>query len=340
MKETKYYKDKKTYPKYKLILGLIINILLILSIYYLIVASNESNESIVEAAIDPDEILDPNDYTSLPYPTDSAAATEANTQLGQMQYGGILTIDTTSEDYCFELIRSYELGDIIYWELSDDMCEISIDANTGEIFFYNRYDWYDGDLEENDALTLAIQVANQFATLPDDKSSPEIYLEDSFSWQGFNPETGVLSESEDWNYWTIEYDRVKDNIITEDHMFISLNLNGYLSCYFKKWNMDLDTLSTTYSINQTQAESTAINYLGNGTVKKADKGIVRPNYYWPVPESPLDEEGNKTIAFGEDPVIAWCIGIKDDDDLCIIHVHGITNKIIGGEVVPEWYEEE
>jgi hypothetical protein len=122
----------------------------------------------------------------------------------------------------------------------------------------------------------------------------------------------------------LEYDRLKNDIITEDHIDIWLNPDGSLYFYGKVWNMDLDEFSTTYTVIKDDAESTALSMTGQGSaINWSQKKIVRPNSYW---------DGNG-FDFGASPCCVWDIGVDFEGNTYIYHIDGNSNEVVGGDYI-------
>jgi len=324
----------------KLIVGFIVN-LLVISLIIISIWNPTSDVAHVEAAIVHDEEVDPINFPSIEYSSAEIALDEANEQLSEMELGNIYTIDDEDEYFYGRLIGSYEMGDVLNWDLGDDFTEVSLEAYTGEILYYHHYGYSEGDLTESQARVLAGFIVLQFDTIPNDSEEPIVYEDTTFTWTETDSDTMMEDIDEVWNYWVADFNRSKDSIQTDDKITVVMNPNGDLNEYYKDWNMDLNEFSTYYLVSIGEAEDAALDYLGEGTVLAINKRIVRPNYHWEVPESPLDIDENATIAFGLDPKIVWSVFIKDDNDgACLIHVDGINEKIIGGTYIPHYYETE
>ena len=305
----------------KIIIATLLNIIIIYLIF-LSFNNNESNRDIVTAVDIPSEEVDPEDFQDLTLETISEAVTEANAQLTNMQYGNINTIDIEDDYFFGRLIRDYEMGEIVYWDFGDSETDISIDAHSKEIITYLCYEWSDGSISQSQAEFNAIQIASQFAQFPSSYSGPSTDLYDVSSYYEYNATTNSTTFYEQKN-WLLKYNRTKNQIVTEDHIEVWLNLNGDLGYYYKNWNMDLDSFPTNYVVNQQDAEETALDAAGEGSsVDLSFKIIIRPNRYW-------DGEG---FSFGEAPSLAWEVWVTDSDGmLSIYHIDGNENEIIGGD---------
>jgi hypothetical protein len=280
----------------------------------------------------PKEHIEPGDYPDLTYSTPEAAIEEANDQLSEMTYGDIETIDDECDSYRWELILDHYMGNIIYWELTTEEAGVYIDGYTGEIVhYYNYYDWEDGSLDESEILLLAASIADQFMSLPQDRSSPSAELEETYRfeyWINSTDSFGSVSES----CWIVQYDRIKDSITSEDNIELYIDKSGRLYSYTKIWNMDLEEFSTTYSVTESQAIETALDDAGSGSSSHSCvKKIVRPNRFY--------DEGEDDIQYGLDPNIVWEIWVEDTDlNLCLYHVHGTQNTIVGGDFSHLYYQ--
>jgi hypothetical protein len=322
--------------------AVIINILFLSSIVYLVSSFYDGSDSEALAA-DVERIeVDPGEYPGIEYETVEEALIEANSQLGVMAYGDIQTIDSGDESFVGRLFRDYEIGDELYWELGDSQTEVYLEAYNGAIIFYDRLDWFEGSLSEGQIESEAYLIANQFETLPADREGPSTSYETTFSFiENIDNESDEVS---DLDYWTVRYDRVKEQITTEDHIRMMLCPNGYLGLYRKVWYMDWTGFSPTYTVSKENAELTAKTYHdteygdNNSVIMDTYKLIVRPNYFWHVPESPLDEEDNPILAYGLPRQNVWVVLISDDnDDQFVFHVDGKNDKIVGGDFTFEYY---
>ena len=303
---------------------------------------NSYPSGITNAAIIPKEDVDPDDFPGISLSSSSSALTSANSQLNSMQYGNILTLNGNCEDFVGRLIYDYEIGNILYWELSDDDVIINIDAYSSEIIFYQRTGWTDGDLTEAQALALAPNIANQFCSIPSDADQPSISLETPIELAYIDPSTNNYITT-DCDFWYIEYYRIREQIVCEDYIRVAINPNGYLHIYSKIWFMDFTNFNYNYTITLNNAVITAQAYLSetfgeSGTYKSGMKRIIRPNYCWNVTEGPEDEDGNKTLGYGLEQMVVWEILIQTSDlDQFILQVHGRENRIVGGDITPLFY---
>ncbi len=333
MRESKY-KNQNDNNRFPIVAGVAINVMIIFSIVFILYEGNNGNDGLVSGSSDPWIKLDPEEYQNLTYSTSASALEETNDQLSEMLVGDIQEVDSEDEDYTAFLIQDFEIGNVIYWKLSDSFTSVYLDANTGEIIFYSTDNWIDGSLSQSNIESQAYQIASQFCTVPSppDRSVPLTSLETPLSGVGFESEE--TSTQYDYPYWYVEYDRLKTNIHAQDMIRLIINPNGYLHCYYKIWNMDLNGFSTSYSVTQTSAEATAITHAGPGsTVQSVEKRIVRPNEFW---------TNENEIVFGEDPKCVWEICVKDaEDNLRIYHIDGnLAQTISGGDFFYSYYEEE
>jgi hypothetical protein len=307
--------------------GIAINVLLI-SALIVLAMSFKYDDSGATAGTVPAEELDPSQYQYLTYNDNESALEEINDQLSTMSYGNIQTVDDNSEIYTARLMRDYEMGDIIYWEISDEVITVAMDADTGEIIYYHNGDHKSGDFTESQAAAIAFEMANQFYTLPSDKSSPNTRTTTPITWVKRNSstnETTIINET----YYITQYKRLKNTIVTEDTIVVTLDTEGNLCGYSKIWWMDLSSFSTTYTIAQNDAEQTALTHAGAGSeVNATFKKIVRPNKSWTEDD----------VYYGEDPTLVWSIYVKDaDDNLRIYHVDGVLGTIVGGDSGVGWF---
>ena len=310
--------------------GIIINCLIIFSLIILIDFSDDNSIDSVQAYEEMREEVNPGDYPGLSYGTASSALQEINSQLTNMQSGNISTIDgTDSDNYTARCFIDYEIGSVIYWEITDANVQAHLDANTGEIIEYVKFAYQSGSKTKSEIETLAASIATQFSALPQDRSNIYSELLDTLSVNSTDVENGTMNNV-GYPYWLARYNRTKDSIISEDCIYLIFDPNGYLCMYYKNWNMDLIIFNTAYTISEFLAETTATDYVGDGcTVRFTDKRIIRPNHVW------TEEE----LSFGLDPVLAYVIGIEDEDgNLLEIHVHGRqANTIVGGDYSEQFY---
>ena len=270
--------------------------------------------------------------------TPSEALSEVNSQLNQMTYGGIQLIDgNDAENYTINFYIDYEMGGILYWEIGDTNIYSKLNAVTGEIIFYFHAGWTPGSLTQSEIAYLVPSIANQFHTLPQDSDGPYIdYQPDYFTLVGVDPETDDETTTI-WDFWYIEYHRKKESVRCADNITLTLDSSGYLRCYMKIWNMDLSQFSVSTQYHEVDAELTALAYFSGSQLRgshQTSKWIVRPNFFWEVPESPLDSEGNATMAYGLDPVVVWVVALDDSDgNICFVWVDGNSNKIVGGTAI-------
>ena len=142
------------------IIGILVNVLLLASI--LLLLNSQIEVPTVEGSIITREEVEPGDYEDLLFETNISALADANIQLGGMTHGNIQLINEADPNYIGTLILDHEIGDIIYWELSDDNTEVYMDAFTGEIISYYNSFYETGPLPQPGAEALAEIVANQF----------------------------------------------------------------------------------------------------------------------------------------------------------------------------------
>lgn len=327
---------------------IVINAVLFLLILSLAIL--EGPNTITNAATTPRTSVDPSSYNDLYYSTDSQAASNINTQLAGMgntnSYGTIYQIDTQADEYSGLFFLDYEIGGVRYWEIGDEETEVYSDGVTREILCYYHGGWFNGSLTQQQIQDRAENIAEYFlgGSLPSDAENPWIYERVTLQKVVLAPDTGN-QQTTNCRYWYVQFNRTKaatpDDIPTQDFIRLTLNPNGDLKYYLKVWEMDLSQLSTTYTVSQTAAETTALTYDGiDNSVYKTSKIIVRPDYFWPVAESPT-KDGVPVVAYGLDPVIAWEIWVQDSsDNLCIYYVHGTENRVVGGDMIEEFFAED
>ena len=315
----------------KNIAGILVNICIISSILFLVMdGSNTTIPSAEAYDVDMEEV-DPIEYPGIQYSNGNVAAIAANEILDDMLIGNIQIIDTEDIDnFTARLIRDYSMGVILYWHLGDIYTTVFLEAYNGEIIHYSHVAWFTGDMIEAQIEDQAEDIATQFAPLPQDRIGPDSSFE-----IGAMVETTIDVETEEevdlsHDWWYVDYTRVKNDISAEDCIMVVLHPNGYLACYIKVWFMDLETLSTGYSVSQAQAEATAFTATGPGsTVMTTRKMIVRPNHNWDLEPQ-----------WGLDPMCVWEVQVKDvDNNLWVYHINGNTNEIVGGDYAYEYYEE-
>ncbi len=299
-----------------------INIFLIFSILYIGLNVHLSNNV---SGYDVNRIeVNPNDYEDIIYDNYNDSASAANSQLDDMTYGNIQTLDFEDEDFSGKLILDYERGNILYWSLSDTNLTIYLMAYTNEIIYYHYWGYSYGGLDQEEIHTQGVLIASQFYSLPSDRQGPSIVFKDNQEIRYYDNETTGEISNETFDWWYLTYSRYKNGIETEDFIRIVLFPNGYLNIYSKVWYMSLSGLSTNYIVTQQQAEATALAHAGvNSSIDVSQKLIIRPNNYW---------IGNWT--FGCDPICAWSIKVIDgEDNYRTYHIDGNTNIIIGGDFV-------
>jgi len=310
------------------LLGMVLNITIVLVISSIIIDifPNENRGIFVQASQESREI---GSAAGLHVTDASSALTHANDQLVDMNVGSIHTLDENDPNYMVTCFRDYEIGDEVYWELEDSNTTVYVWADNGEIIFYEHTGWVTGSMTKNQILSQAATIANQFEDLPSDRTNPEA------NFYSDKIEIGLcnqVTQDEIVSYkscWEIIYNRSKNNIITEDHIQLLLLPNGYLSQYSKVWFMQLDSFSTSYTVSQATAETTAeALFGGNSHAETSYKRIVRPNNIW-----------FGTFNYGSSPGCVWEVWIHDDDDnLCLVQVDGTLNTIVGGDIIENYYE--
>ena len=266
------------------------------------------------------------------YDTCEEAVSEANGQLSSMTEGNIYLINDSNVDFMGRLILDHNMGNILYWELSEEETIAYLDAYTGEILYYDHTGCTMGTLTQQEIETRAEIIAEQFAALPSDISQVNSELIESYSTVKYDAENNETLLTE-YYYWYIDYNRMKDGIITEDHLRLLLNRNGDLQTYYRIWNMALNELDTTCAVTKTEAENTAHQAAGqNSTVHESSKMIVRPNCFW-------DDE-IEGFTYGEAPMIVWVVYVEDwQKNQLIYHINGKINTIVGGNIITYYYEE-
>lgn len=316
---------------------------LILFLAFVMNLKTNSNSNVNAEAVRREQI-EPDNYNDLEFSTSVEAVDEANSILLGMTdenlYGVIYTIDKENPTFMGRLFIDYNLGGCIYWVVEDDFTSVSIDAYSGEILSYDHTGWSDGAYSAAQSESRAENIIEYFleSSIPSNSEGPVTSSHSPLTWSGMD-QSGEVAE-EEWTYWYVQYNRTKDNINSVDTIFVMIDLSGNLAYFNKAWHMDFSALDTTYSVTQSQAESTALTYDGtNNEVKRSEKRIVRPDYFWVVAESPLDEITNEPyITYGLPPVCVWEVWIKDsEDNLCIYFVHGQEDRIVGGDFSHEFY---
>jgi hypothetical protein len=313
----------------KTIFGIVVNILLIGSILFLALDNGQAPIPSAGASYLEFEEVDPSEYETIDYDNAEDAVDAANDMLDDMLTGHIQTIDDEDDDnFTAMLIRDYTMGDVIYWSLGDSDTTVFLHAFDEEIIHYFNMEYFPGSMNQAQIESQAATIAGQFATLPTDRQGPSTTFEDD---NIVITSTDIDDQSEtvaEYDYWYVEYDRVKDNIQAEDRILVVLNPNGYLACYIKVWNMALGSLSTSYTVSQASAEATALNDAGPGSsVTDTQKMIVRPNDNW-----------GEDPTWGTNPMCVWQVDVRDADDNAILyHIDGNNNVIVGGDFTFGYY---
>lgn len=328
MRRKKSHKQIEKSEGSSIFIVIIMILLLIFSLFLFLSTVPDNDQNMVKAYPIYREEKSPEEYQDLTYATIEDALEAANIQLADMTHGNIYTIDGEHDDFIGRLFLDYFMGGEIYWELSDPDTIIYIDGYGGKILYYDHTGWTTGTLTETQILDQAEFVAEQFEEIPDDAEEPEAKLRTPITAIAVNVETnGTLTD--EYDYWFVQYNRSKNGIIAEDNIRLMLNKNGDLHVYTKIWNMDLASLSTTYTVAAGEAEYTASQHAGgNSTVQESFEKIVRPNEFWSTGD----------FQYGTNPVSVWEVWVQDENNtLRIYHVHGTQNTIVGGGVVPCYY---
>ncbi|MHA2402231.1 MAG: hypothetical protein ACXADH_04505 [Candidatus Kariarchaeaceae archaeon] len=322
MKNKKRYNGNASLSPIKLIITGIINITFVFMIILSLDVSD--NEDILAHANSEMRVeVDPGGFGGLEITSLEDALAEANSQLQAMSLGDIRTINPSDIGYYGRFIRDYEMGDILYWELGDSTTDVYINARTSELIYYYSGIWADGTMSESQIEQRAIDIANQFSSFPDQYDGPTTTFFPTSVRRILNHTTDEIYDYSD-SQWMLEYDRIKDEIIAEDNIDIWVNPDGSLYYYYKEWNMDLDEFSTTYTVSQEDAESTALAMTGQGSsINSSRKTIVRPNSFW------IGDE----FTFGLNPSCIWEIVVDHEGNTYIYQIDGNTNEIIGGDYI-------
>ncbi len=274
------------------------------------------------------------------YRTWEEALEAANARLSGMKCAPVNYIDGDSGDFTAMFYLDHEMGNILYWELSSGGVEVCLNPYSGEIIRYWQCDYYSEarNLTQVQIEEIAEEVADELlpgSGLPREHEEPWTrFRENAITYGSINDDTGEETTTTR-SFWRVRFNRTKDSITTTDHIEVSLDRDGNLRSYRKVWYMDLDGLNTDCRVSGEEAENAAIEFKFKGqdcSVRKTEKMIVRPDYYWIVPDSPVDEEGYPSDAYGLDPRVVWAIHIEDaHGNLCIFHVDGMNCRIIGGD---------
>ena len=294
-------------------------------------------------------VVDPAAYPTKNYATATIAAGYANQQLSAIEDGNIETIDTQCDYFGGELLKVSYMGNKIVWNIFDDNVTVWMDAFDDEIVQYFRTGKFSGSIDQGTAQTTCEDIVDAFCDLPDDADVGNISLETLYEEGCYDP----LEES--WGYvnvssWKHTYNRIYDGIQTTDRIYTLLNTDGTLAFYEKDWYMDLNQLSTEYSVTQAEAEETCADWVERGNLSiSSEKRIVRPNAFY-------NYDDNINITFTANPVCVWEVKVSllgDDVNWMVngtwynytygdnweytFHVHFITGDIVGGywERTPE-----
>ena len=343
MKETIIEKNKAVDKKMGVGIG--VNAILFILILTGLSMSFGDDHGDVQAATVPKEEIAPANYPDLTHNNVEDAINHVNAHWLQNMvndpttYGTIYLLDELSTEG--ELFLDHEMGGIIYWELDDGEITVLLQAYSGDIIKYSPNEWTDGSKTQQEIETRAENIINYLCDgIPDDSMGPDIYEETTIQSIGVDVETYEETVT-NYDYWYVWYDRIKDatpDLITRDFIKLMITPNGDLAYYKIVWNMDLADVDISYPVSQSEAENTALEYTGEGSsVSSTVKRILRPDYFWLVPGSPLDE-GEPVMVYGLEPVAVWNIEIRDaNDNLCIYYVHGIENRIVGGDFIYDYY---
>jgi hypothetical protein len=291
----------------------------------------------VDGAYIEKEIVTPGSCPGLVLTTAQFALSVVNQKLGTMTYGDIHTINGTRLDAA--LIKNYKMGSIVYWELTDELVTVDINGYSQEIIHYTiNSDIQTGTLNQGQITTLANNIASQFCPLPADKGTVAVSFE-HFGMIFTSDMTDNLTDPNVYNYsvdtdctnqtmWCAKWFRYKNSIESTDCIIEYIDGNGNLQNYYKDWNMNLGSLSTSYSVTQTSAENLAKSFIGinNVSVLNTNKMICRPNKIF---------EGNGTYQYGNNPKCIWVVRIRDllpamNLTTYTIHVDGVNGAIVGG----------
>jgi hypothetical protein len=239
-----------------------------------------------------------------------------------MEFGNISSIDPDDPDFHERLFMDYDQG-VIYWEFWDMDVELEVDASTGEILWYlgpsgiNRPT--DHNMTEEEVEDLARLIVNQFSSLPEDASEPEIVYCYSHTTITTNTTTNTTMTTRDW-HWRVYFERLKDGIPTTDGIGLRLESDGTLSSYSRDWFLDLRNFNTKFTVTEYKAISAAWEYVGSETnVTGCKKRIVQP---W---------RSDGALIFGQGPKCVWEVSLEGSDaSVSLVAVNGRDASKIEG----------
>lgn len=325
MKKSMKIEEKNKGNIRKMIFGIFVNIILITSIFLLLSGDDGEVRQRWEASASTESeiILDPAQYQYLTLNNEGDALSETIAQIEMMEYGNVNTL-YPNEVASYNLILDNTIGGVIYWMFngisdSEDVT-ICINANTEEIVIYSETGiGLDPPMPDPSVENEMTQIASQFAMLPQDKSPPPLVpkIRHAFTFETTEGDTTS------YDYWVGKWDRVKNNIITEDHIIIWLSPNGDLSYYEKSWNMDLQEFSTEYSVSLQDATDYVTETLFDGIpiyfLDDPYKKIIRPNGFF------NDESLEWT--YGTPPTCVWVFEIASTDDIDDATYYGFNGTL-------------
>lgn len=281
----------------------------------------------------PQTYIDPGEVQGLAITNPSEAIEIINTIISSVEDGAVMAIDVDvyESDFYLDHLR----GNIYVWAVWDNNnTTAEIDGMSGEIISYTHNVCYtEGGLTPGEAVTLAEEIAIDFAAIPNDASSVVVeQVNDYINLFMVTGEAGITSSQTRVPFvctWTREISeeqptRAPGMIDTMDTMVIVLSPNGFMMSYSKVWNMDLEEFSIEYTVTEGQAKIFAEDTITNGVWQSTTKLILRPN-------NVFGEDG--IYRYGSDVTLAYEVHIIDEDGHDYwLHIHGtIEDTIIGGD---------
>jgi len=268
----------------------------------------------------PVDELGPDPHPFLPISTLDEAVKIANGILPGITGGAFIPFDRDYEEFFGELRWDHDMGNIYYWEMSQDNLSIAIDATTGEVVDFSWYrDQENGTLTNERALVVGMGYIKLFGELPDDSSTPSaeyISQETRMTW---DDETGEFIEVKVY-HWDIQIDRVKDGIPTDDYIRVIMDPNGHLRYYYKTWNMRLGGVTASHEVSYEEALGIARSAAEGANITSIEHRIVRPNGAWR--DAPWRS--------GTDPVAVWRVTFEYDE---VYYLHYLDIDDRTGEIV-------
>jgi len=257
----------------------------------------------------------------LPISTLDEAIGIANGKLPGIVGDAYVPFNHDDEYFWGELIWDHGMGNIYYWEMSQDDFSMAIDATTGDVVEFSWYrDQGTGALTREQVLGTAMRYVELFGGLPDDASPPSIEYVHRGATYHYNETTDEVSFTEEFR-WYVKFVRTKGGIPTDDHLTIVLDPNGGYDSYYKVWNMRLGSVSVGAKVSYEEALEIARSVAEGANITSTEHRIVRPNYAW----------RDAPWRFGTDPVSVWRVTFEYSDItyLAEIDIDDMTGEIVG-----------